>query len=315
VNAVPLDASPWISIVTPCLNRAQFVAQAIESVLRQGYPRIEHIVTDGGSVDGTLEILGKYPHLRVVSEPDRGVYDALNKGIRAARGDIIGHLNSDDLYEDGVFPELARRFAADPALDAIYGGASVFEDEAGGGRRTLAEYVKPTEVMLSPQLVTLGIPIINARFFRKRVYDRVGLYDDSYRIAADREFLPRVMAAGIRSLQLTRRVYWYRQHPGSLTIINAGPFRQATLREYLRVAESYLGRGGVSSEVKSACRAWHRREAAEGLIQSVKERSFLDGLRYWLRGWHHDGWWPVALMALALPRLASWLSRRWHGRG
>jgi glycosyltransferase involved in cell wall biosynthesis len=309
------DGYPHLSIVTPCVNRVGFIAEAVESVLRQDYPCFEHIVVDGGSTDGTLDVLGKYGHLRVVSESDRGVYDALNKGIRMARGEIIGHLNSDDLYEDGIFPEVARGFATNPELDAIYGGAGVFEDPPGGGRRTLAEYVIPADPAQSLRAITLGIPIINARFFRRRVYDGVGLYDDSYRIAADREFLLRVEAAGLRALHLPRRVYWYRQHSGSLTISEASPHRHEMLTEYLRIAEEHLDRAGVSADVKRLCRTWHRREAAEGIMLSLREKRFLGAMRYWLRGWRQDGWWPLAVLALVLPRAAGWLSRRWHGRG
>jgi glycosyltransferase involved in cell wall biosynthesis len=309
------DGDPLLSIVTPCLNRVQFIAEAVESVLRQDYLRFEHIVVDGGSTDGTLDILRRYEHLRLVSEPDRGVYDALNKGIRMAKGDIIGHLNSDDLYEDGVFPELARRFASDPGLDAVYGGACVFEELPGGERRTLAEYVTSADSAQSLKDITLGIPIINARFFRRRVYGGIGLYDDSYRIAADREFLLRAEAADLRALHLPRRLYCYRQHSGSLTISEASPHRHETLREYLRIAEEHLGRADVSAEVKRVCRAWHRREAGEGIMLSLKEKRFVGAMRYWMRGCRQDSRGPVAVVAPLLPRAVGWLSRRWHGQG
>jgi glycosyltransferase involved in cell wall biosynthesis len=313
VGAASVDARALISIVTPCLNRASFVAEAIESVLRQAYPRIEHIVVDGGSTDGTLEILAGYRHVRVISQPDEGVYDGLNKGIRLARGEIIGHLNSDDLYEDGVMPRVASLFASHPSLDAVYGGASVFEDGHDGKRRTIIDYLRPADIGLSPKTVTLGVPIVNARFFRKRVYDRIGLYDASYRIAGDREFLLRVMEASIPSAIMACRVYWYRQHPGSLTINRAGPTRHATLREHLRLAECILRRKGVPSDLKRVCREWHRREAVEGLVASVRGLRFGDAARYCLRGWRLDSWWPVVLPALLASRLRASVFRRWDG--
>ena len=309
-----VDAHPLFSIVTPCLNRAQFIAEAIESVLRQGIPQFEHIIVDGGSTDGTLDILRRYPHLCVISEADQGIYDALNKGIRMARGEVIGHLNSDDLFEDGALSEVAHAFARDSMLDAVYGGASYFDVGADGARRVLAEYLNPSEIRLSLARVMLGVPIINARFFRKRVYDRLGLYDASYRFAADREFLLRVMAAGLPALHLARRAYWYRHHPGSLTIRDASPHLHAILAEHLRLTESYLCRDGVSPDWQQTGRAWHRREAAEGILHSVREGRFLTGVGYGCRGLRCDPWWPLALAGLLLSRLAGWISRRWHGR-
>ncbi|MBN1416361.1 MAG: glycosyltransferase, partial [Bacteroidales bacterium] len=95
--------SPKISIITPCLNRVEFIRTAIESVLAQNYQNFEHIIIDGGSTDGTLELLKKYQHVIFVSEPDENLYEAINKGIRLASGKIIGHLNSDDFYSKAIF--------------------------------------------------------------------------------------------------------------------------------------------------------------------------------------------------------------------
>ena len=86
---------------------------------------MEHIIVDGGSVDGTLDILKKFRHLRVISEPDKGMYDAINKGLCVARGEVIGFLNSDDIYAEDVLLEVGRCFLADPKLDMLCGGHAV----------------------------------------------------------------------------------------------------------------------------------------------------------------------------------------------
>jgi glycosyltransferase involved in cell wall biosynthesis len=301
---------PTISIVTPCLNRSQFIEEAVQSVLNQNYPNVEHIIADGGSTDGTLEILRRHQHLRVISEPDQGVYDALNKGLARASGEIIGHLNSDDFYEQNVFASVAKRFVEDPGLDAVSGGAVVFEEQADGTRRTIAEYLAPRDVELSYQNITVGVPIINARFFRKRVYDQVDLYDTRYRIAADRDFLLRAAQAGIKSEPLGCLVYHYRQHPGSLSISGRSLQRLKMAREYLSIAERYLQSDGVSSHVRRVCRLWYGKEAAEGVVLALREKRYLEAVRFGMRGWRHDRWWPIAFASLALPRIARLLFRR-----
>jgi glycosyltransferase involved in cell wall biosynthesis len=91
-----------ISIITPTLNRAAYLGEAIESVIAQDHPDVEHIIVDGMSTDGTVELLGRYPHLRVIREPDRSVYDGFNTGIRAAHGEVIMLLNSADLLPPGA---------------------------------------------------------------------------------------------------------------------------------------------------------------------------------------------------------------------
>ena len=95
-----------ISIITPCLNRANFIEEAIESVLDQISPNVEHIIMDVGSTDGTLELLNNYPHLRIISQPDRGMCEAFNKVIQIASGEVIGFLNTDDFNEPNVFASI-----------------------------------------------------------------------------------------------------------------------------------------------------------------------------------------------------------------
>jgi glycosyltransferase involved in cell wall biosynthesis len=106
---------PRISIITPTLNRASYLERAILSVLSQNYPDLEYIVVDGGSNDGTLEILKKYSaEVQYVSEKDRGQSDAINKGLRIASGDILGYINSDDEYEPGALLHVGRFFQQNP---------------------------------------------------------------------------------------------------------------------------------------------------------------------------------------------------------
>ena len=100
-----------ISILTPSYNSGKYIERAIESVVDQGYDNWEHIIVDGGSTDGTAVILKKYPHLKWISEPDKGQSDAMNKAFEMSNGDIIGYLNADDWYELSIFSLIADVFS------------------------------------------------------------------------------------------------------------------------------------------------------------------------------------------------------------
>ncbi len=113
-----------ISIITASFNRKEFIGAAIESVLAQNYSDFEHWIIDGGSSDGTLEFLQQYPHLKVHSEPDHGVYDAWNKGIERVTGDLITILNTDDVYAPGAFHSCAKIVAASPSVPVVIGRLS-----------------------------------------------------------------------------------------------------------------------------------------------------------------------------------------------
>jgi hypothetical protein len=189
---------PLISILTPVLNRIDLLGGALDSVRRaRGVPS-EHLVIDGGSTDGTLSLLRSRPGIRLIEAPGTGIYDALNLGLRAACGDIICQLNSDDLLPAGALEAVAEADAgAGRGADAVRGRAVFFADDAAqnASAATLsAEFPVP----LRPRDVALGAPAINALFVRRRLYDRVGYFDPRFRLAADREWLLRAFAAGMR---------------------------------------------------------------------------------------------------------------------
>jgi len=297
--------TPRISIVTPCLNRADFVAEAVESVLEQGYPDVEHIVVDGGSTDGTLEVLARYPHLKVISEPDTGLYDALNKGIRMATGELIGHLNSDDLYPPDTFRAVVEGFAR-PGVDMISGGADVLAAGPDGAWRTVRAYPAARYGALRLNEITEGVPIINARFFRRAVYDRVGLYDTAYPIAADRDFLLRVHMARLGEAEVDRTLYHYRAHPGSLTIHARNPRPLDPIREYLRMAARYGEDAATPPDVRRACRGWYGKEAMDGAIEALRMLRPAEALRFAWLGWRRAPLFPASLAGSILWRMVRW---------
>ena len=183
-----------ISIVTATYNSGATVRDTMESVLRQTYTQIEHIIVDGGSSDNTMEIVRELEplyggRLRYVSEPDRGIYDAMNKGIAMATGDVIGILNSDDFFSaDNIVATLAAELA-DTETDAVYG--DVHYVDSSDLTKCVRYYSSRT---FRPWMMKLGFQPAHPSFYcRKAVYDRHGSFDINFRVAADFEHLLRLL--------------------------------------------------------------------------------------------------------------------------
>jgi glycosyltransferase involved in cell wall biosynthesis len=171
---------PLVSIVTPSLNQARFIAETIASVASQDYPNIEHVVVDGGSTDGTVDILRRYPSLQWVSEPDGGQSDAINKGLRRARGEIVAWLNSDDVYLPGAVTRAVRALQAEPGPAMVY--ANFLEVDELGAERSRAQ----APAFDLDTLVNVRNYILQPTVFLLRsVLDEVGLLDPSYHAAMD----------------------------------------------------------------------------------------------------------------------------------
>lgn len=183
-----------ISIITATFNSSATIEDTLKSVLRQSHTDIEHIIVDGGSSDETMELVRKYEpqyrgRLRYLSEPDRGIYDAMNKGLGMATGDVVGLLNSDDFYtEDDALEKIAEALE-DRTLDAVYGDVH-FVDGDDLGRCVRYYSSKP----FRRGWMRLGFMPAHPSFYcRREVYNRWGGFDFSYKVAADFENLLRLI--------------------------------------------------------------------------------------------------------------------------
>lgn len=204
------------SIITATLNRADFVERAICSVEEQSIQDLEHLIIDGGSTDGSFEIYKRYPHLVVSVGEDHNVYDAFNKGIAMATGDIIGILNSDDVYRSDVLRTIVNVFASDPEIDIVSGGC-VFVKGKGRHAVTVARYVDSSFLRLDAAMLLRQPPLINGRFFRKHVFDRVGDFDCAFPVVADREFMIRCALARLNN-QIVNEIFCeYTLHDDALS--------------------------------------------------------------------------------------------------
>lgn len=186
-----------ISVITTAFNSEATIRDTIESVLNQTYPDIEYIIIDGNSKDDTMSIVRNYEgrfkgRLRWLSEPDKGIYDAMNKGIRMATGDVIGFLNSDDFFTSRVIIENLVSTLEQHEVDAVYGDIHFVEP---------SDLTKCTRYYSSKiftrRLMMFGFMPAHPTFYcKKSVYDKHGDFDISYRIAADFELLLRFIYLG-----------------------------------------------------------------------------------------------------------------------
>lgn len=180
-----------VSIITTCYNREKTIAQAIESVLGQDYPHIEYIVVDGMSQDRSLEVIRSYgPRItKVIAEPDGGMYEAINKGIKAATGEVIGLLHSDDfLMHNHIIAEIVEHFQKTSA-DMVYGdGLFVDADET---EKVIRDWRSGNYYRWK---VRLGwLPLHPTVYIKRSAIEQYGLYDEKYKIAADSDFLVRYL--------------------------------------------------------------------------------------------------------------------------
>lgn len=208
-------APPLVSIVTPVLNGARFLPECLASVAAQAHPRVEHVVVDGGSTDGTLDILRAAPGLRFVSGRDRGMYDALRRGFELAQGDVLAWQNADDRYSDAGAVGAAVAFLdAHPGVDLVWGDFRWIDAE---GRELSA---RPRRYPPASQDAILRHNFVppHATFVRARAVHQEGLLPDAaLQYAGDWEWYVRLHLAGKRFAHLPRVLADFRVHAGSKT--------------------------------------------------------------------------------------------------
>lgn len=183
-----------VSIITSCFNRASTIGETINSVLLQTYPNVEYIVIDGASTDGSLDIIERYKDriTTIVSEPDHGMYEGVNKGLRLATGDIVGLMHSDDVfYANNTLEHIVRLFEQTNA-DLVYGNG-LFVDSADTSH-VVRNWISGT---YNKSKMRRGwLPLHPTVYVRRECLKQLGSYDESFKIAADSDWLIRYMYEG-----------------------------------------------------------------------------------------------------------------------
>ena len=288
---------PLFSIITPCLNRAEFIFEAVESVLAQNYKDFEHIIIDGGSTDGTLELLERYPHLKIQSDQDQGMYDAINKGLKLAKGEIIGFLNSDDLYAEDVFAIVAEKFKKQDTL-AVAGEALIFSVSSDGVTNIVSNYSPQADNLL--RISTIGDPYFNAWFFRRSIFKQTDKFDTSYRIIADREFMLRLALSGLHYETISKLIYRYRKHPDSMTFDITDHKLQSIIDEHIFMTGTYLEKRNLPLEARNLIRQLRTRDTSDMAVCSLRKFDFDKFIYYLQRGIKYDPLWLLSFTRRAL---------------
>jgi glycosyltransferase involved in cell wall biosynthesis len=205
--------APLVSIITPVLNREGMIRRCLASVARQSHVRLEHIVVDGGSTDGTLDIVSSFdsPHaLRWTTGPDQGMYDAINKGLGMARGTVLAYLNSDDLYLPWSVEVAVRALRG--SHDVVYGDLGVLAAGRSRPRFSVQFYPRFDRKHFTYE-AALGQPTV---FWTRDVTDRIGLFDESFKLIGDCEYWLRAARAGMSFRHVSEILAVQAEHGGTL---------------------------------------------------------------------------------------------------
>jgi len=284
------------SIVTACLNRAGMIESAVESVRAQAWPNVEHIVVDGGSTDGTLDILAQYPELRVFSGPDSGVFDAWNKGLARITGDVVCILNSDDLLAPGTLARVAAAFAGAPQTEVVSGSAFNFVEQPDGAWQVVYEHRESPGSTLDVERMAIWGPCVNARFFRRATIERHLPFNLAYPLGADNDFMLRVAHARPVAAYLEDFVYCYRTHAGSLSMDPDQRNLARGTRATLDVVEKFLSRNDLSPPERRHALEHHAIRVAANSISLANRGSFGDACRILVRGLVFNPWLLLTLL-------------------
>ncbi|MCE3237225.1 MAG: PGL/p-HBAD biosynthesis glycosyltransferase [Gammaproteobacteria bacterium] len=260
LHPAPEYLFPKISIIIGVLNMKDYIANALESVLQQNYPNLELIVMDGGSTDGTLEIIKHYEkHINFwKSEKDGGHCDACNKALDIATGDLIGFLSADDVYADNTFNKVAATYNKNLDVRIITSGISIIKNN-----KVIHTLTDPHKLQISLKNMIFELSVINARFFHRSIFKEFGKFqpthaDGNYNLANDRNYLIKLALANVKSEIIPEPLYQYLSHESSFTF---GKKHITRVRyDHLKLADNFLNNENLSIPQQKIFYSWIQKD-------------------------------------------------------
>jgi glycosyltransferase involved in cell wall biosynthesis len=303
---MPTVQRPLISIVTPSFNAGGTIRDTMESILPQLADDVEHLLIDAGSTDNTLEIARLYPHLSVISERDRGIYDGMNKGAALAKGDWILFLQADDWLPDESLEIYRMAISENPRASVICGSAEAVKEHQGNWL-TVWTVKEISRKALSVANIALDEPMINARLVKKDIFDALGGFSLKYTLASDRDFLLRAAEAGINQCTVDALTYRYRWHPGSSTMTEGNRLTKKLFQENLAIAKSHHTKATGSSR-KALCQ-WLDRLMVQSGMNAIEEFRWRELLEIFREGSAQNPLWSILLAKEALRSFPGFVAR------
>jgi glycosyltransferase involved in cell wall biosynthesis len=296
-----------ITIVTPSLNRGSMLADALESVIAQNDRDVEHIVVDGGSTDMTADVLSRFPNVKVVTEQDRNLYEALNKGVRAATGEIIGFLNTDDRLSGGALRLVRQLFADRPSAQIVAGAVDLVKvDDASRVSRIRFDDARFLRLRL--QSIFSGVAFLNGCFFRRDALLALNGFDERFRLIADKDLLLRAAARRFETAMTRQVIYEYGCHEGSLTMNISRPSLAVAEESYeaARAGLAIATEGGTAA----VYRAWHAWSAGYNILASMRYGRWRRARAVVSESFSNDKWWAIRFFPMVVQHLVELRLRR-----
>jgi GT2 family glycosyltransferase len=258
-----------ISIITVATDASSYIDEAVSSAPADS-SRVEHIIVYDGNPEFVEALAAKYPYLSIVNGDKKGAAGAINKGIAAATGDYLIFLHSDDCLRIDDVSALIATAEARPDVLVWTGATCIFDGYSDARDRGVIEITADAAAGLSIEDVLNGIPLWNGRLYHRHVFEKVGALDTNFSESGDREFIVRILLAGISVQAIEGFIYYYRAHPASRTINKEGGRASLYIREHLRLAELLCSRSSTPMSTVAVLRRWSEGETIRLIYHEMK---------------------------------------------